>query len=74
MPLPLAGSEWQRLCEGLVERADLLETIQRDLDGPRRLIADGLLLAAAPLTELEEYLRPMIGALPADAQHLWLRG
>ncbi len=70
MPLPLAGSEWQRLCEGLVERADLLETIQRDLYGPRRLIADGL-LPAALVTGSPEYLRPMIGALPADAQHLW---
>jgi uncharacterized circularly permuted ATP-grasp superfamily protein/uncharacterized alpha-E superfamily protein len=71
MPLLLPADEWRQITEGLIERAEVLETIQRDLYGPRRLIADGA-LPAALVTGSSEYLRPMIGALAPDAPHLWL--
>ncbi|MGE0803441.1 MAG: circularly permuted type 2 ATP-grasp protein, partial [Lautropia sp.] len=70
MPLLLPGAEWERLSAGLIERAELLETVARDLYGPRRLIADGA-LPAAVVTGNAEYLRPMIDAAPADSPHLW---
>jgi len=71
MPLVLPSDEWRRITEGLVERAEVLETVLRDLYGARRLIADGA-LPAALVTGSSEYLRPMIGALPPQAPHLWL--
>jgi uncharacterized circularly permuted ATP-grasp superfamily protein/uncharacterized alpha-E superfamily protein len=71
MPLVLPSEEWRRITEGLVERAEVLETVLQDLYGGRRLIADGA-LPAAVVTGSGEYLRPMIGSLPADAAHLWL--
>jgi uncharacterized circularly permuted ATP-grasp superfamily protein len=71
MPLVLPSNEWRRITEGLVERAEVLETVLQDLYGGGRLIADGA-LPAAVVTGSGEYLRPMIGAVPADAAHLWL--
>ncbi len=71
MPLPLSGDEWAHLSAGLIERAELLETIQRDLYGPQRLIADGR-IPAALVAGNPEFLRPMVGTLDADQHHLWL--
>ncbi len=43
LPLVIAQDEWAALSLGLVQRAELLDAIVRDVYGPRRLIADGLL-------------------------------
>ena len=71
MPLVLPSDEWQRITEGLVERAEVLEEVLRDLYGEQRLIADGA-LPAAVVSGSSEYLRPMIGAMSPEASRLWL--
>ena len=46
MPLVLPSEEWRRITDGLIERAEVLETVLRDLYGARQLVADGALPAA----------------------------
>lgn len=69
LPVILAASDWDDLCAGLVQRADLLETVMADLYGPGRLVAEGHLpaglIAASP-----QWLRPMVGVKPAGGHFL----
>ena len=46
LPILLPEAEWAQIAEGLIERADLLETVVADLYGDNRLVADGHLPAA----------------------------
>jgi uncharacterized circularly permuted ATP-grasp superfamily protein/uncharacterized alpha-E superfamily protein len=43
IPLLLPKTEWQKITEGLVQRATLLNLILADLYGPQRLLSEGLL-------------------------------
>jgi len=70
LPLLLAQSEWDEIEAGIVQRAELLDLILRDIYGEGRLIADGVLPAAA-VTGSPEYIRPMCGATPPGGR--WLR-
>ncbi len=45
LPLLVSGAEWQVLCDGLMQRANLLNLILQDIYGPRSLIRNGLLPA-----------------------------
>lgn len=69
VPLVIAENEWSHIAAGLVQRAELLETILADIHGDNRLVADGLLppglIASSP-----EFLRPMVGAKPANGRLL----
>jgi uncharacterized circularly permuted ATP-grasp superfamily protein/uncharacterized alpha-E superfamily protein len=71
LPLPLDGPAFDRLAAGLTQRARLLELVLRDLYGPRRLLADGLvppeLVFANPA-----FLRPCHGVSPVGGRHLLL--
>lgn len=45
IPLILESAEWESAERGLIQRAELLDAILRDVYGPRRLVRDGLLPA-----------------------------
>lgn len=62
--------DWERLAEGLRQRARLLEAIARDLYGPQRLVEDGLLPPA--LLGQRTFLRPCHGIVPPSNTYLHL--
>lgn len=61
MPLLIAPGEWASLSAGLVERAELLEALLRDLYGPQMLVREGV-IPAAVVAGSPAFLRPMVGA------------
>jgi uncharacterized circularly permuted ATP-grasp superfamily protein/uncharacterized alpha-E superfamily protein len=69
VPVLIEEAEWTRIAAGLIQRADLLESIMADLYGPNRLVADGhlppALIAANP-----EWLRPLVGVPPRGGSYL----
>ena len=69
IPLMLDSDEWAGIRRGVIQRADLLETIVADLYGPGRLVAQGL-LPAAVVTGSPYFLRPMQGLEPPGGHHL----
>src|ERR1700761_4198520 len=52
LPLLIGAAEWQQLCAGVVQRAELLELVLNDLYGEGRLIAEGAIPAAAVATSI----------------------
>ncbi|SUJ26041.1 Domain of uncharacterised function (DUF404) [Sphingomonas paucimobilis] len=42
VPLLIDTGEWSRIAGGVVQRAELLETILADLYGPGRLVTEGI--------------------------------
>ncbi|HQU66846.1 MAG TPA: circularly permuted type 2 ATP-grasp protein [Albidovulum sp.] len=69
VPVILGGGEWETICEGLAERADLLDAILADLYGPGRLVADGH-LPAELVAGNPQWLRPMVGVEPRGGHYL----
>lgn len=68
-PLLVDEAEWDVICDGLVQRAELLESILADIYGPNRLVADGAL--PAPLVAGNAgWLRPLVGAMPPSDNFL----
>ena len=69
MPVLIDEAEWEDLCAGLCQRADLLEDLIADFYGPNRMVAEGRLpprlVAGNP-----GWLRPMVGIRPADGHFL----
>ncbi|MBA1140915.1 circularly permuted type 2 ATP-grasp protein [Mesorhizobium neociceri] len=69
VPLLIEDKEWAEISAGLIQRADLFEEIVADIYGPNRLIEKGILpaglIAASP-----EYLRPVVGTVPASGHFL----
>ncbi len=59
MPLLMAPAEWASLSAGLVERAEILEAVLRDVYGPQSLVREGL-LPAAVVAGSPGFLRPMV--------------
>ncbi len=64
IPVILDEDEWQEISAGLIERADLLEEVVRDLYGNNDLVASGQ-LPATLLSQNPAWLRPMVGVRPA---------
>lgn len=60
IPAVFGGREWNALAEGVAQRTRLLDAVLADIYGPRELMAEGLLPAAAILDH-PEYLRPAVG-------------
>lgn len=73
VPLIIDAAEWQALKTGLVQRAELLEAILKDIYGSANLIRDGRLPAAA-VAGNAEFLRPMVGVEPPGGAHLRFYG
>jgi len=70
LPLLLPQAEWEAIAAGIVQRAELLDLILRDIYGEGRLIEDGALPATA-VTGSPEFVRPMRGVAPPGGR--WLR-
>lgn len=68
VPVLIDGAEWQKLSEGLVQRAELLERLVADIYSDNRLVQEGF-LPASLLASNPEYLRPVVGLKPADSGH-----
>ncbi len=69
VPLLIDAGEWRHIAAGIVQRADLLETIVADLYGDATLVARGL-IPAALVGGSPFFLRPMAGLVPAGGHHL----
>lgn len=69
IPVILHESEWSRICEGLAQRAELLERVVADLYGPAHLVRDGH-LPAQLIAQNPEWLRPLVGIAPASGRFL----
>lgn len=69
VPVLLDEGEWSALADGLIQRADLLETVMADLYGANRLVASGR-LPPALIADNPEWLRPLVGVAPRDGHFL----
>ncbi len=69
VPLLINPTEWQELKAGLVQRAELLEAILKDIYGAATLVRERR-LPAAVIAGNPEFLRPMVGVAPAGGAHL----
>ena len=69
VPVLIHENEWKHISDGLVQRAELLESVVADLYGENRLIAEGHL--PAPLIGMnKEWLRPLVGVKPRSDHYL----
>src|SRR5438552_7672513 len=73
VPLLIDEAEWLGISAAIVQRAQLLELILRDLYGEGRLVADNAVPAAA-IAGSAEYLRPVCGVKPPGGRYLNLYG
>lgn len=71
VPVIIHESEWDTICAGLAERADLLEQVVADLYGPGKLVAQGH-LPAELIAQSADWLRPLVGVRPASGHYLHL--
>ncbi len=71
VPLIIEKTDWDALCAGLIQRAELLEEVLTDLYGGARLVADGD-LPAAVVAGNPEFLRPLVGVKPRGGRFLQL--
>jgi uncharacterized circularly permuted ATP-grasp superfamily protein/uncharacterized alpha-E superfamily protein len=69
LPVLIHESEWTQISDGLIQRAELLESVCADLYGDARLVQEGhlpvSLIAMSP-----EWLRPMVGVRPRSGHFL----
>ena len=64
MPLIVGAQEWAQVERGLIQRAELLETVAADVYGEQKLVRDGH-LPAAVVAGSPFFARKMIGRTPA---------
>ena len=69
MPLLIGTEEWNKVAEGLIQRADLLETILADIYGPQTLVSDGH-LPAALVAGSSHFAPKMMGLGPPGGRYL----
>src|SRR5262249_17705159 len=69
VPLLIDGSEWQTLKAGLIQPAELLDAVLACADGAEHLVREGSLRAAI-IAGNPEFLRPLVGVVPAGGAHL----
>ncbi|KQN91212.1 hypothetical protein ASE95_12930 [Sphingomonas sp. Leaf231] len=69
IPLLIEAAEWATIERGVIQRADLFETILRDLYGPARLVERGH-IPAPLITGSPFFLRPLVGLPPTGGHHL----
>ena len=71
LPLLIPEAEWKEISAGVVQRAELAERVLADLYGEGRLVADGVLPAAA-VAGSADFLLPMRGVTPPGGRWLSL--
>ena len=69
VPIILPEAEWANIAAGLIQRAELLESVMADLYGPNRLVAQGH-LPASLIARNPEWLRPLVGVPPHSGHYL----
>jgi uncharacterized circularly permuted ATP-grasp superfamily protein/uncharacterized alpha-E superfamily protein len=69
LPLLIDEADWQQLSAGIMQRAQLLELVLRDLYGEGRLVAERAIPAAA-IAGSAEYLRQVCGIKPPGGRYL----
>jgi uncharacterized circularly permuted ATP-grasp superfamily protein len=69
LPLILAQREWDQIAAGVIQRAELMEAILRDLYGEGRLVREGALPAPA-VTGSPDFLRALRGVPPPAGRYL----
>ncbi|TPG10044.1 circularly permuted type 2 ATP-grasp protein [Sphingomonas oligophenolica] len=69
VPLLIEAAEWAEIARGVVQRAELMETVIADLYGEGKLVETGL-IPAALVTGSPYFLRPMVGLDPPGGKHL----
>lgn len=69
MPIFISAPEWECIEAGLVQRADLLESVIADIYGPQRLVAEGH-LPAAVVSGARDFARRMVGLRPPGGHYL----
>lgn len=63
MPILIAAHEWERVTDGLIQRAELLERVIADLYGEQNLVRKGQ-LPAAVVSGSNDFARRMVGVGP----------
>lgn len=69
VPVLIPEQEWAVICDGLTQRAELLEMVMADLYGPGQLVRDGH-LPAELVAGNPQWLRPLVGVQPRSGH--WL--
>lgn len=69
IPVLMHETEWDRICAGLTQRAELLETVMADLYGDMTLLTGGH-LPPRLVTENAHWKRPMVGIRPRGGHYL----
>lgn len=69
VPVLIPEAEWAAICDGLAQRAELLEAVMADLYGPGDLLRDRH-LPAELVARNPQWLRPMVGVRPRSGH--WL--
>ena len=69
VPVLIPEQEWAAICDGLTQRAELLEMVMADLYGPGQLVRDGH-LPAELVAGNPQWLRPLVGVQPRSGH--WL--
>lgn len=69
IPVVLHETEWNDICAGLAQRAELLERVVADLYGEARLVKDGH-LPPELVARNPEWHRPLVGIPPASGHFL----
>lgn len=69
MPLIIGSAEWDAIADGLVQRAELIETVLADIYGPQSLVAGGH-LPAALVAGAPHFAPQMLGVTPPGGHYL----
>ncbi len=69
IPVLIHEKEWNEISDGLIQRAELLESVVADLYGENKLVAGGH-LPASLIGMSKEWLRPLVGVKPRSGHYL----
>ena len=73
LPLLIEADEWRKIAAGVVQRAELLEALLKDIYGQGKLIEDGAVPASA-ISGCPDYLQPLTGVLGPGEHYLHIYG
>ncbi|MCA3563620.1 MAG: circularly permuted type 2 ATP-grasp protein [Methylocystis sp.] len=69
VPVLIDEADWNRITAGLIQRANLLEAVARDIYGPNILAREGH-IPASLIASSPEWLRPLVGSRPRGGHFL----
>jgi uncharacterized circularly permuted ATP-grasp superfamily protein/uncharacterized alpha-E superfamily protein len=69
LPVMIDEHEWEAISRGLVQRADLLESVIADIYGDNKLVQEGI-LPPQLIANNPEFLRPLVGVKPVGGHYL----